>query len=292
MDATVSTPLLRGDLSEGMTRANNNFVLEYSFNQYLLNRKPDYLVYLFTLTDQTFEVSRPPLIKKMIIPSKSSLLAKQPEQKDTRYALVTTFPHPLVSPDLNIDSGEVTYRPNDTRRVVMDILNSENLGIDQDFVPEKSLSQGVNLGVKGLFWSVNPIPTEQEISSAIKRLENEYKRLLEIARTTEVSNPAALRDVLTSEHHFAAEYFGEEHSWHNKKRRANTGTCPNCGDSIREGAAFHKTDEGVLCIIDWARAVKSGVRTKAQAIDAGIPGFTSTPVTVAVVDDGEVTKSL
>jgi hypothetical protein len=44
--------------------------------------------------------------------------------------------------------------------------------------------------------------------------------------------------------------------------------CPNCGERIKAGVAFHKQEEGTLCILDWKRAVASGVRTRQQAYEA------------------------
>ena len=36
-------------------------------------------------------------------------------------------------------------------------------------------------------------------------------------------------------------------------------TCPNCGDVVKAGIAFHKSSAGVLCIIDKKRADEAGV---------------------------------
>jgi hypothetical protein len=272
MDATVTAPNLRSDLSEGMTRANN---IDYQFisQHYLLNRKPDYTVYLYNVSQQNFEVSRPPILKKLIIPG------KRPEGK---YVLATSFPCPLLHPRSNVDSNEFDILAQDTRRFVMDLINPDNFGLDQGAVndPKSTLSQGTHLGVQGLFWSLHNPPLDEEVDAAIARIEKHYKFLIEQANAVQIAKPTELANMLTPAHHFAADYFGEEYAWHAKKKRAATGVCPNCGDSIREGAAFHKTDEGVLCIIDWPRAIKAGVRTKQQAIEAEIEGFIPAPVAV------------
>lgn len=257
MEANLSAPLYRKDLSEGMSRGHN---MDFSFvaQNYSLNREPEYLVYLYNVSEQSFKVSRPPLMREFTIAGR-----KTGEQ----YALVTSLPQPLLTPKGNVDSNEIDIVPTDTRRFVTDIINPDNLTIDQDAViaPDKRTSQGNDLGQKGVFWSLNNPPTDKEVKRAYDRMEGFYTAKLNEAKALETSNPQALRELLGPEHHAAAEYFGIETSWHGKQSRPMD--CPNCGDRVKAGVAFHKTDEGVLCIIDWKRAVAAGVRTRAQAFD-------------------------
>jgi hypothetical protein len=289
IDAIVGD--MRKDLSEAMTRANQ---VNYTFisRNYILNRKPDYLVYIYNVSQQTFEVSRPPYIKRLEIKGCS------PTDK---CRLITSLPVPLIYPNPKVDESAWGLEIEDTRRIVMDMINPDNLTLDQELQVSaaQAWSQGQNLGVRGVFWSLNgpgaskvwkdahEEPTEEEIKKAITRMERHYKSLLEQARQVEVSSPAKLSELLTLEHNYAADYFDEERSWHKKQVRAASAQCPNCGTMIREGVAFHKTEEGVLCIIDWNRAVRSGVRTKAQAFDATndpqfAPGAALAPIPQAV----------
>lgn len=265
MEATAGNLQQRDDLSSSMTRANNQD-FNFNGNHYLMNRAPDYFVYLHNVSEQNFEVSRPPLIRKM------TLVGRRGTEKVTACA---RFPQPLLTPNGNVDSNEITIIPMDARRFCMDIINPDNLGLDQNAVIKNPTNIGNDLGKKGIFWSLNSIATSDEVEGAVKRMEAYYNHLLEQARTVEVSNPAGLKDTLTPEHHAAADYYGVETSWHGKRSRPMD--CPNCGDRVKAGIAFHKTDEGTLCIIDWKRAVSSGVRTKQQAIDAGAPGFEAAP---------------
>jgi hypothetical protein len=71
---------------------------------------------------------------------------------------------------------------------------------------------------------------------------------------------------VTPELHAAAEYFAENYSWHSKQIKADY--CAQCGEKIRAGAAFHRTEDGGMCVLDWDRAIKAGVRTRAQAYEA------------------------
>jgi len=278
MEATMSSPVTRPDLSGGMSRA-NNVDFQFTTQNYLYNREPEYYVYLYNVSEHTYEFSRPPLIRKAVI------VGRQPGH-NSKVVLAARLPQPLLVPKGNVDSNEIDIVPQDARRFAMDIINPDNLGLNQDAVIQNATSIGNNLGAKGVFWSLNgpgatknkeqlkrlynievaEEPTQKEISDAVARMEKYYRYLLNQAKTVEASSPKDLPDTITPEHHVAAEYFGEEYSWHGK--RARTDFCPNCGERIKANSAFHKTEEGTLCIIDWHRAVKAGVRTRAQAFEA------------------------
>jgi len=272
-EVNATTPVHNPRLSEGMNKANNHS-FNFSLQEYLYSRKPDFYVYLYNVSEQSFDVFRPPLFANIHIPG------RKPKEI---YTIAARLPQPLLTPQGSVDSDELSTNLMDTRRVVMDMINPDNLGLDQDAVINNPTNVGNDLGKKGVFWSLNgpgaskidpskfEAPTDAEIKAAIRRMEQHYNTLLEKARAVETSNPKELVEMLTPEHHAAADYFGVETSWHGKRSRPMD--CPNCGERIKQGVAFHKTDEGTLCIIDWKRAVASGVRTKQQAIDAGAPGF-------------------
>jgi hypothetical protein len=258
------------DLSKSQTTAHNDGFSVFGSQNYAFSRPADYLVYVYNISEQEHVVSRPPLFSEM------KLKGRAPSEE---YKLVAVFPQPLNLPKGNVDSNEVDFFVQDTRRFVMDMINPDNLGINQDSFIEKSTSGRTNdLGAKGLFWSLNgpstkayknpygEAPTAEEVLAARKRLEKRYRHLLDQAKATEVSNPANLREILSPEHHAAAEYFAESFSWHSKQVRADY--CPSCGEKMRAGAAFHKTEEGGYCVNDWDRTIKAGARTRAQAFEA------------------------
>jgi hypothetical protein len=254
----------RPDLSMAEGRAHNN-TFDFNTNNYILGRKPDYYVYLFNVSEETYKVARPPIAKEILIPG------KKPGQE---YGFVGRIPQPLILREENVDASVGRIGTEDARRFAMDIINSENLGFDQDAVmdPRYSFSKGHDLGKKGVFWSLNEIPTAEEIKKAVNRMEKEYTRLLDEALAVERSNPQMLREMLTPAHHAAAEYFGQEQSWHGKKSKPMD--CPVCGDRVKYGIAYHIDAANELCIIDWARTVKAGKRSRAQAFEAtGDPQF-------------------
>ena len=258
----------RPDLSLAQTTA-NNFQFNFNVNDYLLSRKPEYFVYLYNVSEQAYEVSRPPIALKIKIPGR---------KVGEKYALAGQFPQPIWIPESTPDKPDLSVVPQDAKRFAMDICNPENLGLDQDAVPDArfALSSGANLGKKGVFWSLNNPPTEQEINSAVNRMEKYYEYLLQEADAVAVASPQTLQLTLTPEHHTACDYFGMERTWHGKKTKPMD--CPNCGTRVKEGIAFHVVD-GDLCVIDWARTVKAGKRTRAQAFEAtGDPQFAPAPV--------------
>jgi hypothetical protein len=270
MEATHSAPVTRPDLSAGMSRA-NNIDFQFTSQNYLLNRNPEYYVFLYNVSESKFDVSRPPLIKGFVIPGREA-------GSPAKYKLAARFPQPLLMPKGNVDSNEIDILAQDTRRFVTDIINPDNLGIDQDAVidPKAVTSQGNNLGAQGLFWSLNgpgaskhgylEEPTKEEIERAVVRMEKFYRYSLEQADSVAASAPGDLSKFLGPIHHLACDYFGEDRTWHGKKTR--TDFCPNCGDRIKAGSGFHRTEDGSLCVIDWNKAIKAGVRTRAQAFEA------------------------
>jgi len=235
----------------------NNIDWQFASQNYLLNRSPEYFVYLYNVSQQEHVVSRPPIMREMRI------AARKPSEK---YAVVTRLPQPLLMPKGNVDSNEIDISAMDTRRFAMDIINPDNLGINQDALIEHVTGQGNDLGAKGVFYSLNNPPTDEEVDAAYKRMEKRYKFLLEQARTVETSNPAKLSETLSPEHHIAADYFHETLSWHG--RPVHKDMCPRCGALANVGAPFHAIEGGGICVGDWDKAIAAGARSRAQAFEA------------------------
>lgn len=256
MEATYGRPTYNSNLSDGMSRANN---IDWNFStaDYMLNRAPDYLVYIFNLAKQEYKISRLPLIKELVIPAR---------KEGEKYALVTSLPSPFKYPKGNVDSNDLDIVVIDGKRMAMDIVNPDNLGLDQDAVLTQTFAIGNNLGKLGVFWSLNEEPTEAEIARARARMEKHYRTLLEQARATETSDPKNLGEVLSPAHHAAADYFHETFNWH--KKEVHMESCPRCGAPAKSGAPFHAIEGGGLCVGDWKAAIKAGVRSRAQAYEA------------------------
>lgn len=251
-----STSAINTGAASSLSKINN---MEWNFStaDYMLSRPADFFVYLFNIAKQEYKISRLPLIKELTIPAR---------KEGEKYALITKLPSPFKCPKGNIDSNDIDVVIMDGRRMAMDIVNPDNFSLEQDAVITHSDSIGQNLGRLGVFWSLNNPPTEEELAKATRRLEAHYRNLLVEARTTETSNPAALPAVLTPAHHAAADYFHETFNWH--KKETHLENCPRCGSPANVGAPFHPMEGGGLCIGDWDKAIKAGVRSRAQAYEA------------------------
>jgi hypothetical protein len=64
------------------------------------------------------------------------------------------------------------------------------------------------------------------------------------------------------ETHTAMDALGLSAPWH--AASVVEAFCPNCGEKVRQGVAFHRDSEGALCIIDTLRTFKAGKMSKEQ----------------------------
>lgn len=291
MEATYSFSGSRSDLSTAMQKANNIDFNIFGGN-YMFDRGADSYIYIYNVSDTTYTVQRPPMIRELKLVGR-----KDPQHKfdpKTRAILCTRLPQPLLIPKGNVESNEVDIIPFDTRRFAMDIINPDNHGINQEayLEPKQTTSMGVDLGARGVFYSENgpgaskkgflEAPTDKEITDAEVRLDAFYRGLMNKADTVEATAPQELNALIGPEFHAAAEYLGEDRKWHGK--RAKTDICETCGERTTKGAAFHKTEDNTICVSNWAKAVKAGAVTRAQAYDAtDLPEFAPRTPIVPVV---------
>lgn len=237
--------------SRGMASGKNAVNLNWGDPN--LSRKPDYYIYVFTVSKRKFLIRQPTLFPRLEVP------ACGPNE---RYKLVIAIPHPLQQQDVTDGgAGQLISRGYHAEDVAMSLCNPNNLTRDQEATPPAGTVLGIgnNLTVQGVFWTPNETPTEKELVAAELRREKYYRSLLNKARALENSNPKALEGELNIDYRMAADYFGEETSWH--KKHIHQEACPNCGESIKPGVAFHKNKElEMICVIDPIRAAAAGVK--------------------------------
>ena len=248
---------MRPDLAEKFTRGLNDRALNNNIDPGAF-RKPDYYVYIYSIASKKLERRIPPMIPCLI-------LKACPADQD--YIEVAKLEHPYQQADRDVDNGEVRIRFHDARKVAQDIVCPDAVDMDSAISVE-STSSGNDYRAQGVFWSLNNPPTAEEVKKARQRVEKYYRALLERAQTLEYTNPKELNERLNEDYHLAADYFGEEYSWHKiRTRKAPTAAkveCPFCGESIKSGVAFHKGEDGDLCILDWKRAYEAGKVTLKQ----------------------------
>jgi len=190
-------------------------------------------------------------------------------KSNERYHFVAEYPQPVLLPVFNDASGEIEVKRTDARRLVMDIINPNNLTYSLDTVikPEQVFSVGTDLSQSGVFFSESKPPKKEEVAKAYARMEARYRGLLEKARTLELTDKAQLQTELGSnpDYAYAAEYFGAEVSW--RKRQVRPEQCAECGDFKPAGVPFHVNSQlHFVCVtptVDgWKAAVRAGVKRR------------------------------
>ena len=251
-EINATNPSFRSDLTQGMIKANNKAAVLQGQS----GRNAEYYIYIYTVSDFDHRVEKPWLRG---MDSEGNLTSKVLKGKSPKedYAFLMAIPHPMSFPTSSVDAGIVYFTETPGMFVVNDLLNPN---------PTNDFAGSNNLERRGVFYSMTKPPKPEEVVAARKKMEAHFSKLLEKATIVERSNPKELETEITAEHHNAAEYFGKEYSWHQKNTRPVE--CPNCGESIKAGIAFHKDASGDLCILDWGRAVKAGKATREQAYAA------------------------
>jgi hypothetical protein len=189
-----------------------------------------------------------------------------------RYVTCYAVPDPpqQISEDVERGGKRVDVEPRDEAgwRVAIDILNPNNPSTNPYFRPSPSqvalyyTGNNVDLIKYGLFPSLNKEPSEQELLRAEQARDETRQTLVDEAFEEQASNPQNFRNWLRShpDIYDAMEALGVEADW--MKKAEIKQSCPNCGDQIKAGIAFHKSSAGVLCIIDAERAAKAGIEIK------------------------------
>jgi hypothetical protein len=189
-----------------------------------------------------------------------------------RYVLCYRVPDPpqQIAVDAERGGKRVEVEPRDEAgwRVAIDILNPNNPSTDSYYAMNAkqaayySVGEGVNLVKYGLFPSLNNEPTEEELLRAEAARDKSYQDLVDEAFQEQTSNPQNFRNWLRAHPDIteAMDALGLKADWHSKPEVKMT--CPNCGDAIKAGLAFHKSSAGVLCVLDWKKAVEAGAAKK------------------------------
>ena len=229
-----------------------------------LTRKPDRYIYIFSVSQKTLKIERPPLYPNLTIPA---------VKKGQKWVLAAAIPDPQPQAIKDEDKGRIVLAPDPIDysglRVAVDLIDPNNLGYSLDWsCPEDAVAfvqtgAGCNLALQGVFLDFTPGPSEAELEKAMKRRHKYYDGLRRNATLLEKTDPKKLANEVffNEDYHFMADYFGLEYSWHSALNQ--TVECPNCGERIKEGIAFHGTGDSI-CIIDPKRAFLAGKISKKQ----------------------------
>lgn len=220
-------------------------------------RKVEYTVYLHSISKRSFEQPHP-IYRNVIVPACP---------KDKRYITFMRITHPVQIPTVDPDnaSGPPIIRVENAKRAALCVCNPSYVGSDlsaqEKPIPDwaQIASGECDLTRQGVFASMNEIPTEDELKKAEARRLAYYRKIFEEANGLLRSDPKKLQEVLNQDHHLAAEMFGQDVDWH----RVTTPKieCPNCGEKIKEGIAFHYQN-GRVCVLDWEKSWLAGAVKK------------------------------
>jgi hypothetical protein len=220
-------------------------------------RRPEYTVYLHSISKRSFEQPHP-VFRNVIIPACP---------KDKRYITFMRINHPVQIPTVDPDnvSGPLKWTFENAKRAALCVCNPSYVGGElsaQDTPPPdwaQIASGECNLTKQGVFASMNEVPTEDELNKAENRRVAFYKDIFERMNGLFRSDPKKAQEELGLDHHLAAEMFGIDVDWH----RVTTPKveCPNCGEKIKEGIAFHYTN-GQRCVLDWEKSYLAGAVKK------------------------------
>ncbi len=133
---------------------------------------------------------------------------------------------------------------------------------------EAGWSVGQNLDDFGVFWTKNSPPTNEELEGARKAMEKTFRAAL--AEATQLEAIGQLQSITPLMRH-AADYFEEDRAWnkiYNKRQE-----CPGCGGPTKPGTAVHTCG----AVLDWPRAIQLGLKTKADAVAAGVAASNDNP---------------
>jgi hypothetical protein len=253
---------------------------DFSGNAYL-DRQPEYYLSVFNIAPKQFVVNRPPQFSTIVF-------ARCPEGQP--WAKVATIPDIVGEKWVNADSGKIDTNGIPGEKFATDLVNPSNLGINvwQEVTDEQMtwIDGGTNdLTRRGVFWSRNEVPgrtclmhggcgelmecpvckrgTLDELHLAKSRMEKHYKQLL--LQADQYQREGHMREI-GPEHHMAGDYFHVRSPWHVVAELPSS--CPNCGDAIKEGVAFHVNAVGAICVLPtqdaWKRTVTAGVKKKSE----------------------------
>jgi len=248
IDATISEKTERGRAEERrlMQEANSAGVMLTDYSRDAnLNRRPDFMVYVYSIVNRRFEVHRPPSFPIIVF---------EPCPEDEDYKLVGAFPSPV---------NEMIWMEDRTFSVGVDgvfftrgVLNPSGAWGEIGAGGEMEwAAASTDLTRRGLFMSMSRPPKPEEVRACRTRMETHYRWCL---KTADELDRANRRREIGPEHHLAADYFAYKANWHYTQTAPTP--CPYCGELVRPGLAYHMNSANMMCVLDWRRAVAAGVK--------------------------------
>lgn len=249
-----------GGLGDKLTTSQMQKLNTEGFNPVISGRRmrdPIRTIYVYSVARRSFNVSTL-LFKKLRL---------QGCENGERFVRCTSLPDPFPQVCQDNDRGGSRIDDNDSWIAVIDMLNTGNFTLNPYHGESNpnfyANTNGTNYMAEGLFPSLNAEPSEAEIKKAEDARDKHYRYLTAEARRLYAIGAKHGNEFLQRypDVHIAMDALGLVAEWH----QANTVKvlCPNCGDPVRDGLAFHKssvTDR--LCVIDALKAYKAKAITR------------------------------
>ena len=223
-------------------------------------REPRRMIYIHTVAKRPFGPITRNLFKRL------PLRGCGPGERST---LCCAIPDPVPESIRNEMTGGNDIKEHDGWRAAIDLLNPANLTHNPysgdgnpDFYSNRS---GQNLICEGYWPSLYREAPEEEINGSEKRRDLRYRYLTGEATRLAAISTVKLNEFLLSnpDTHIAMDALKMKATWHASS--SVTATCPNCGDEVAQGLAFHKssvTDR--LCVIDPEKAYRAKAITREE----------------------------
>jgi len=269
--AGISTVGFEDNRTQGAMKAYNPENFNVIITGHMM-REPRRMIYIHTVAKRST-----PFLTRTLFP-KLKLVACEAGE---RYVSCAAFgdPIPQASPDQ--ERGGTRIDEHDGWRAAIDLLNPANLtynpfsgDANPDFFANRN---GQNLIAEGFWPSLHEVPPEEEIRAAEQHRDKHYRYLTREATRLAAISTKDLNEFLQSypDTHIAMDALGMQAPWHTLS--IVTASCPNCGDPVKQGIAFHQSSAGILCIIDPARALKAGAINKERFVELTDEGGGSEP---------------
>jgi hypothetical protein len=218
-------------------------------------------LYIYNVLNREHVVEQPPLFPHVIIPAcpegEMFAVTLMPRFVNERYEIVGSLP--------------VDYRIKkvDGRRCATSLLNpaafpgTEFTSQLQQWRPADGQQDqiGNNLNVVGVFWSLTH-PDSPELEKEIKLFRDLAQKTMEdLVKQAQMVAATGHPENVTPMMHFAMDYLKRTAPWHIGHKAMID--CPNCGEAINAGLAYHRNSFGERCIIDAERYAQIVAKNKA-----------------------------
>lgn len=213
-------------------------------------REAGYLIYLYNIFDKEHLIQQPPLFPGFFIPG-------CPKGKDFVYTLLPPFVKEAYN---KVGTTEYFYKKVDGRKAAMSLVNPnafpgtewKNQVYNWDSDETAIVGSANNLNLYGVWWSLTRPDETEKLKGEIKIFRDRLnKTMTSLIKMAEAAAASGDLKSITPIMHDAMDYLGKQAHWHMPTHHMIN--CPNCGEPVQEGIAYHRNSMGERCVIDIER---------------------------------------